>query len=158
MMNGARLYPEWIPIFDGEPTKHSFEKVYDKNLGWCIKPKTYFITGQLVARIYTGIIRDKCELHTVQKDTNVHIYEEWFAGLITHSCNSNIYFDTNKAIFIALKEIKHGDIITQDYELTEDYLVKIFECRCGSDNCRKIIKGRKMIRSGKLAHFYSFGF
>jgi len=144
MISGARFYPDRIPIFDGEPTKHKFEKVYDENFEWCIKSKIYFITGQLIARIYTGIIRDKCELHSVQKDTNIHIYDEWFAGLITHSCNPNIYFDTKQAIFIALKDVNPGDIITQDYELTEDYLVKIFECKCGSDNCRKIIRGRKM--------------
>lgn len=143
-----RLYPDWIPVQENEPTKDEFEKTYRQEFGWCIISRIRFLPGDVVARIYGGIIKPKAALHTVQKAPNLHIYDEWFTGLITHSCDPNTYFDANHETFVAIKEIHPGDIVTCDYQATEDYLARSFECNCGAANCRGIITGRMANHSG----------
>ena len=137
-----RLYPDWIPVADNEPTQERFEKAYKPEFGWCIVSRCHFFPGDVIARIYGGIIKPKPELHTVQKRKSVHLYDEWFTGLIIHSCDPNTYFDTKDETFVAIKEINPGDTVTCDYDVTEDYLPRSFECKCGAQNCRGIIKGK----------------
>ncbi len=137
-----RLYPPWIPIQENEPTKDKFEKTYKPEFEWCIVSRVHFIPGQAIARIYGGIIKQKSELHTVQKSRDVHIYDEWFTGLVTHSCDPNTYFNPRDETFVAMKKINPGDVVTCDYEVTEDFLSRSFECNCGAANCRKIIRGK----------------
>jgi tyrocidine synthetase-3 len=137
-----RLYPHWIPIQENEPTKDKFEKTYKPEFGWCIVSRAHFAPGETIARIYGGIIKPKSQLHTVQKSPDVHLLDEWFTGLITHSCDPLTYFDAEEETFVAIKEINPGDVVTCDYEVTEDYLSRSFECNCGAENCRKTIRGR----------------
>jgi hypothetical protein len=143
-----RLYPDWIPVQENEPTKDKFEKTHRPEFGWCITSRIRFLPGDVIARIHGGIIKPKAALHTVQKAPNLHIYDEWFTGLITHSCDPNTYFDANDETFVAVKEIHPGDIVTCDYQATEDYLSRSFECNCGAANCRGKITGRLANHSG----------
>ncbi len=136
-----RLYPDWIPIVENEPTKKDFEKSSRPEFGYCIVSKSHFNSGQVIARVYSGIIKQTAELHTVQKSQGVHIYDEWFTGLVLHSCDPNTYFDQEAETFVAVKEINPADIVTCDYQLTEDFLARSFECQCGAKNCRGQISG-----------------
>ncbi len=135
-----RLYPDWIPITEREPTRKDFEKINRPEFGDCILSKTLFSPGVVIARIHGGIIRHTAELHTVQKSPGVHIHDEWFAGLVLHSCDPNTYFDQEEETFVAIKEINSGDIVTCDYQATEDLLARSFECKCGAANCRGSMK------------------
>ncbi len=135
-----RLYPDWIPIAEKEPTKKNFEKINHPEYGYGIVSKTHFSPGEVIARIYGDIIRSTAELHTVQKSPGVHIYDEWFTGLVLHSCDPNTYFDQEEETFIAIKEINSEDIVTCDYQATEDFLARSFECKCGAPNCRGLMK------------------
>ena len=137
-----RLYPDKIPHRLGEADTEKFEIVADSEFGKCIKSLGYFEIGQLVALIHTDIILKKAELHTAQISKDIHIYDPWFAGLISHSCEPNLIFDTNIPGFFAVKKILPGDILNQDYELTEDDLYIKFDCKCGSPHCRGKIKGK----------------
>jgi tyrocidine synthetase-3 len=138
-----RLYPDSIPCLDGEPLREVFEVVNDQKFGKCIKSKVSFTRGQFVAMIHSKIILNSPNLHSAQISINEHIYDPWFAGLITHSCEPNLMFDTKLPGFYAVKDIKPGDILTQDYELTEDNLYQKFLCDCGTVTCRGKIQGRK---------------
>ncbi len=136
----VRLYPDWIPTTEREPTRKNFEKINRPEFGYCIVSKTQFSPGEVIARIYGDIIRHTAELHTVQKSHGVHIYDEWFTGLVLHSCDPNTYFDQEEETFVAIKEINSGDIVTCDYVATEDLLARSFECKCGAANCRGLMK------------------
>jgi len=60
-----------------------------------------------------------------------------------HSCNPNTEsFDAKTDV--ASRDISVGEEITYDYAniMTSEELIK---CNCGSDNCRKIIKGNHML-------------
>ncbi len=134
-----RLYPDWIPVAENEPTRNNFEKINRPEFGYCIESRGHFSPGEVIARIYGGIIRDGAELHTVQKSHGVHIYDEWFTGLVLHSCDPNTYFDQEEETFVAIKQINPSDIVTCDYQVTEDFLARSFECKCGATNCRGLM-------------------
>lgn len=59
---------------------------------------------------------------------------------INHSCDPNIGIK-GKNIFVALRDIKKGEEITNDYGTFEDNNLRI-KCHCGAKNCRKIIAGK----------------
>ncbi len=135
-----RLYPDWVPTAEGEPTTDDFEKVCRPEYGNCILCKSHFSPGAVVARVYGSIIKSSPELHTVQKSPGVHIFDEWFTGLVLHSCDPNTYFDQDDETFVAIRAIIPGDIVTCDYQLTEDNIVRAFECKCGATNCRGLMQ------------------
>ena len=58
-------------------------------------------------------------------------------GSFNHSCEPNIGFN-GEIILVAINDIKKGDELTADYGFYHS-IMDIFECNCGSDNCRKTI-------------------
>ena len=54
---------------------------------------------------------------------------------VNHSCDPNT--EVKNFSDVAIKDIKEGEEITSDYS---DGLLVEFECHCGSEECKKIIK------------------
>ena len=59
-------------------------------------------------------------------------------GVFNHSCSPNCGFN-NTFTLIAMNDIKSGKELVFDYAFCETTNHE-FECKCGSKNCRKIIK------------------
>jgi len=59
-------------------------------------------------------------------------------GIFNHSCDPNCGMQGTIKL-IAIKDIKKGEELVFDYAFVES-LMEQFECKCGSPNCRKIIK------------------
>ena len=114
----------------------------DRVFGVCVKTIRPFYFGELIAVVTSDIILRAPKLHTVQVAPNLHIYDKWFAGRITHSCEPNMIFDQSTLTFYSIRYIKAGEILTQDYELTEDILFRPFVCKCESPKCRGYIAGK----------------
>ena len=57
---------------------------------------------------------------------------------INHSCDPNVFEYKRKVI--AMRNIKNGEEITFDYSICsiDDWRMK---CHCGSQNCRKTVRG-----------------
>lgn len=138
-----RIYPDHIPETEAEPTKDDFEIINSSSFGLIIISKKYFKIGDLIAAPYSGVILNKRKLHTVQIGRDKHLLDEWFAGILAHSCNPNTRLDQIKNSFYAIKDILPGDSITHDYDATEDGLSRVFNCNCEAVNCRGIIQGNK---------------
>ena len=67
---------------------------------------------------------------------------------INHSCDPNTGLDLKNMNFVALRNIKKGEDINWNYLTTEYDLVRDnldFECKCGSKNCLKHIRGFKYL-------------
>ncbi len=64
------------------------------------------------------------------------------ARLINHSCRPNCGI---KDLFrvVAMRDIKKGEEITWDYEMTEDHPWWRMKCQCGHPECRGIIGAYK---------------
>ena len=79
---------------------------------------------------------------TVQTAPHTHItLSPFYLQYVNHSCAPNVFFDTARREFIALKAIQPGDELTFFYPSTEWDMQQPFSCHCGAKNCLKIIKG-----------------
>ena len=128
--------------------KHFFH-CEEPGFGVCVKTTRIFKPGDVVYRLFPSLILTDPALHSVQVAPSTHVYDKWFAGRITHSCDPNMSFDQSSLIFYAVKNIKAGEILTQDYDMTEDKLYRPFICKCGCINCRGYIAGKNATRVSK---------
>jgi UDP-N-acetylmuramoyl-tripeptide--D-alanyl-D-alanine ligase len=79
---------------------------------------------------------------TIQVDRDKHIMlKPEKLQDINHSCNPNVFFDTDGMQLVALRSVKKGDELTYFYPSTEWDMAQPFTCHCGSGNCLKEIKG-----------------
>jgi hypothetical protein len=58
---------------------------------------------------------------------------------INHSCDPNAVLK-DKIIVVAMRDIRKGEEITLDYSLTEADPDWRMRCKCGSRDCRKVIR------------------
>lgn len=79
---------------------------------------------------------------TVQTGTEEHIHlKPEFLKFTNHSCDPNVFFDTQSMQLTALKDIEPGDEFSFFYPSTEWDMAQPFDCLCGSENCLKNISG-----------------
>lgn len=91
---------------------------------------------------------------TVQTGIDRHItLRPTFLQYVNHSCAPNVFFDTARMLFIALKSIQPGDELVFFYPSTEWDMQQPFSCRCGSRNCLKTIKGAAHLTPTQLKRY-----
>ena len=137
----SRFYPAEWPEVKTEATPDKFEIVHFDSFGEGIKTKVSFKKGDIVFS-FAGIVLPYQNLFTLQYRHNLFIYDPYVMGKVLHSCNPNMSCSMYVREFIAKRDIEPGELLTMDYEETEDELSRAFECHCGSTNCRKYISGR----------------
>lgn len=74
---------------------------------------------------------------------------------MNHSCNPNCWWENGS--LVAKRNIPNGSEVTYDYATTDIYGIngkKYLVCRCGSENCRKIIRPDDLIKNDKLRNAY----
>lgn len=69
-----------------------------------------------------------------------------------HSCNPNIGV-RGQIVFVAMRRIEAGEELTHDWAMTDDDDYEM-QCRCASQNCRKVITGQDW-RKPELQEKYS---
>jgi hypothetical protein len=140
------LYPEHFPPHYSHPRQSNFEIAEHETMGKLVRAKVPFKKGALLAR-FDGFTVGYATQHSLQKSPNLHLEDSHFAGFLAHSCDPNVEVDMEHQYIHALKPIPAGAILTMDYESTEDELFQHFQCRCGSPQCRGLIRGRS-VRQG----------
>ena len=58
---------------------------------------------------------------------------------LNHSCNPTAGI-RGKNTIVAIRPLKKGEEVTIDYALNETYPIWHMNCRCGSKNCRRVVK------------------
>lgn len=122
------------------------QKVFvgENRFGKCLIAKENISIGEYISEfdgeIYTAnkctdLPKDVAD-HAIQFDQNKW-KDSTFARFINHSCEPNTAI---KDLFrlIAIKEIKEGEELTWDYDMTEDSDWTM-SCLCGTKSCRKTI-------------------
>ena len=144
-----RIYPPHFPRFDGEPTRDRFRVDGVGEMGEGLITLVDFSPGDLVMRFH-GIIRNTQTLYTLQERPGVYIDDPWVSGKVIHHCDPNCDVDVAARTFTANRPIAAGDLITMDYDTTEDELFRAFHCHCGAKQCRGRIAGARhaLQRSG----------
>jgi len=151
-----RFYPDCFPIFDYEPTRDRFDiRRIGDGVGEGIVCLTHFEPGQIAFR-FAGVLLNDITLFTLQYAPGLHLHDPFFMGKLLHSCDPNLSCDMEKREFTVLRPIMPGDLLTMDYEQTEDVLYRPFTCECGAANCKGLITGRA-VRAAAEAGFAVMG-
>ncbi len=126
--------------------------------------KAFFATrkynsGDKVADFSAGDILATPTYLTVQVGLDRHIMlQPEHLQYINHSCDPNVFFDTDKMEVVALRTIQEGDEMTFFYPSTEWDMAQPFTCNCGSARCLHEIRGAahvnpEVINTYKLTRF-----
>lgn len=139
-----RLYPDFLPVISGEPVVGDFEVArIDAERGEGVIAQRRFSAGEPLFRM-NGIPKRVITQHTLQMGPGRHLHDPWVAGKVLHSCEPNSRLDVKTRRFYAVRDIAPGDLLTMDYDETEDVLFRSFECCCGAPSCRGLIAGRNV--------------
>ncbi len=99
-------------------------------------------TGDVFASFEAAEVMNRPSRFTVQIEDDQHItLSPDFLQYVNHSCNPNIFFDTNKMELRCLTPISPGEEFTFFYPSTEWEMAEPFHCSCGSNNCLHHIQG-----------------
>jgi len=118
-----------------------------------------FTKDQIICKFGAAAILKTPTYLTIQIgiDEHIHLQPE-FLKFINHSCDPNVFFDTQEMQLIALKAIEPGDEFTFFYPSTEWDMAQPFKCLCGSDKCLNRISGAahmaaEVLKSYRLTQF-----
>lgn len=138
------LYPfKALRTKQGYPSARTFQVMRDNNgESTGIQTRIDLDAHQCIARV-SGHALNERRPHTLQVSSRIHLLDPWFAGLLAHSCNPNVFLDTTYLELWSVRSIKAGTLLTVDYAHTEDTVYRQFACHCGESNCRGWITGMK---------------
>lgn len=138
------LYPFKTLLFEpGYPSTEQFQPIQDANgLPAGVKARIAFDSRVRIAKV-SGYAVGERRPHTLQLSPRIHLYDSWFCGLLMHSCDPNVFFDTTDLELWTVQPIAPGTLLTLDYASTEDALPQQFACLCGELNCRGWITGNQ---------------
>lgn len=127
----------------GYPSPREFQVVRAQDSGnKAIKSRVAFDSRICIAKV-SGQALSERRLHTMQMSSRIHLYDPWFCGLLSHSCNPNVFLDITYLELWSIQAIAPGTWLTRDYASTEEVLLRQFPCQCGELNCRGWITGMK---------------
>ncbi len=137
-----RFYPNDIPPFEHEPSMEDFSIEWiDERRGEGIRALKSFSIGEIVFA-FQGIPNPTTTQYSLQISPTQHIHDPFFMGKTLHHCDPNCEVNMQEQYLYAIKPIHPGDLVTIDYEKTEDVLFKEFDCYCDAKHCRLRIVGR----------------
>lgn len=102
------------------------------------EPIYSFPKGRIVTRDELGALSAEEQQHVDQIGEDQFEVMEPPACFVNHSCKPNIA--ERERTGYALRDIQSGEELTIDYD-TVGSLEEPFECRCGSEQCRGIVRG-----------------
>lgn len=140
--SGNRYYASISQPFANEPTRDRVRVISTADgKGEGLQAMTDFRAGEVVF-VFTGSVTNEQTLYTLQIEPGKYLSDPIVMGKVLHSCDPNMSCDMRTLTFTARRDIRAGDMLTMDYETTEDELFRSFYCGCGASNCRGWIRGR----------------
>jgi uncharacterized protein len=137
-----RFYPDHFPVVPNEACWEDFRVLdVDGKRGQGVLVLRDFSQGSVLFRM-NGTLTTEMTLHSLQMAPGLHLDDPYFAGKVLHSCEPNSWLDVETRIYFATRDIAAGELLTMDYDETEDILFRGFDCCCGSTHCRGTIGGK----------------
>ncbi len=96
--------------------------------------------GEIIVQSCEEEIQDHRTWRTLQVDESRHLRNE-FLNFVDHSCAPNALLDVDRLALMAIRNIDVGEAITFFYPGSEVELSQEFDCRCGSNECLRLING-----------------
>lgn len=92
--------------------------------------------------------------HSIQIGEEEHItLQPDYLQYTNHSCEPNVFFDTQRMEIQVLKDIEAGEEIRFFYPSTEWKMAESFECSCGSEQCLQRIQGAAYLTPSQLEKY-----
>lgn len=133
------------------------------NLGLSLDPNTQqqgLVSLQAIAKdsvvspFYALEVLQSPTYLSVQVDSGQHIHlAPEFLRYINHSCDPNIFLDTQTGQIIALRDIHPGEELRYFYPSTEWAMSQAFQCGCGTAQCLGTIGGASQLPTPVLEKF-----
>lgn len=98
-----------------------------------------------------------CFTIQANQDTHISLFP-YCLKYTNHSCNPNVFFDTETFRLIALKDIEPGEEFVYFYPSTELEMAQPFLCNCGSSACLGEISGARSVSKEVLNKYKLSGF
>lgn len=137
-----RIYPNHLAEVADEPQSEDFRVInVDGERGQGVLVLREYRSGDVLFRM-NGTLSTRMTLHSLQMAPGLHLDDPYIAGKVLHSCDPNSRLDVRTRLFYAVRDIPPGELLTMDYDETEDILFRSFDCCCGAVNCRGVIGGR----------------
>jgi uncharacterized protein len=137
-----RFYPDHLPVVPNEACWDDFCVLdVDGKRGQGVLALRDFSQGSVLFRM-NGTLTTEMTLHSLQMAPGLHLDDPYIAGKVLHSCEPNSWLDVETRIFFATRDIAAGELLTMDYDETEDVLFRAFQCCCGSPSCRGTVGGK----------------
>lgn len=112
-----------------------------------------FKAGDVIYSIPKEKLSSKPTRYTVQIDRDLHTEVGKLAAL-NHSCDPNVFLDTENLLVVARRAIKAGEELTFFYPSTEWEMEAPFICLCGSANCIHVVAGARFLPLSTLEQHY----
>ncbi len=139
-----RFYPDHFPVVPNEACWEDFRVLdVDGKRGQGVLVLRDFSQGSVLFRM-NGTLTTEMTLHSLQMAPGLHLDDPYIAGKVLHSCEPNSWLDVETRIYFATRDIVAGELLTMDYDETEDILFRAFQCCCGSTRCRGTVGGKLM--------------
>ncbi len=139
-----------------EISKHSFAKVLfnEKLQQYGLFALLSFNAGDEICCFSAKETFAEPNYLTIQISGSQHIslFPE-FLQYTNHSCEPNVFFNTDSMRLIALKNINTNDELCFFYPSTELNMSQPFECNCRTVNCLKNIKGAMFLSNAALQNY-----
>ncbi|MBW0176972.1 SET domain-containing protein-lysine N-methyltransferase [Sediminibacterium sp.] len=111
----------------------------------------FFDTGDLICSFSAQETYTTPSYLTLQTGLHKHIsLSPDCLQYTNHSCDPNVFFDTDKMELIALRSIQPDDELVFFYPSTEWQMASPFSCNCGSVKCLGTIAGAAALRQDQL--------
>jgi hypothetical protein len=115
--------------------------------------KQAYVKGQIICEIPADNIVSRPTRFTVQIGRELHTDVGKLAAL-NHSCDPNVFLDTENLKVIACRDISKGEELSFFYPSTEWEMDAPFICLCGSSNCIHVVAGARFLPLSTLEHHY----
>jgi hypothetical protein len=110
-----------------------------------IKENTVIIRIDLSKATYTEKTK-----YTIHVGNDRHILDTGIIKWLNHSCSPTVRFSVSDSATLELittRALTKGEDIVFDYETTEEEMIEPFFCKCGSAQCKGLIRGNKFRNS-----------
>jgi hypothetical protein len=115
--------------------------------------KRAYAKGELICEIPTEKVVNKANRYTVQIASDKHTDVGKLAAL-NHSCNPNVFLDTENLLMYACKDIEKGEELSFFYPSTEWEMDAPFICLCGASSCIHVVAGARFLPLSTLENHY----
>jgi len=113
-----------------------------------------FAVNEVICAFAADQVLTAANYLTLQTGQQQHItLQPAFLQYTNHSCDPNVFFDTEQGCFTAIKKISKGDELRFFYPSTEWEMAAPFICNCGAEDCLQLVNGAALLSSATLSRY-----